>query len=55
MNKSEYIRTLMFDRPHHKTLLDAALIFWHSNIKAGDALNYMNNLEARLRENNHIV
>jgi len=50
MTKNEYIQDLLMGRMWNRQILDAALIYWHSEIPFAMACVYMNNLEKKLNE-----
>lgn len=49
MSKAEYIRDLLKSRVYHGTLMQAALVYWHSGIPLAHAFGYMDNLEKKLK------
>lgn len=49
MTKNEYIQDLLMGRMWNRQILDAALIYWHSEIPFAMACVYMNNLEKKLK------
>lgn len=51
MNKSEYIKKLMYAKPiilNGMSLLDVCLVYWHSDIPIDSASEYLNNLITKL-------
>ena len=49
--KGEYLRTLLTGIKGNPTLIDAALIFWHSQIPMIEAKVYIKNLADKLTQN----
>lgn len=49
MSKSEYIRMALRSAPRDVRMLDAALLFWHSEVPLEDAKRYLQVLSRKLK------
>lgn len=50
MTKNEYLQDLLMGRRWNRQIIDAALIYWHSQIPIVLAAVHMNNLEEKLKK-----